>query len=158
MVNRKNSTVGDAEGPFEDDFTEVDKFDNTGTERQPRLTDDNLKEEPAANVAIVKTCPACNGTGAVAETVIGGKVDKWKNCPMCGATGTNPGNTEPNRCKECNNSRTVVESFVDGKPTKWKNCPSCNANGEYGSRVNDKGEVVNNGTDTNNNNVPDKNE
>lgn len=75
-------------------------------------------------------CPACNGTGAVPENVLAGKVDKWKDCPMCMASGTNPLNTnDPNKCKDCNGSGQTVESFVDGKPVTYKTCATCKGSG-----------------------------
>lgn len=102
----------------------VNRADRERLEREAeekRLAD--LEEAKVPSSTTTK-CGACNGTGSVPENLIGDKVDKWKDCPACGATGFMP-TDDPNRCKECNGARRIPTSFVDGKPVTFGPCPAC---------------------------------
>ena len=48
-------------------------------------------------------CKTCNGTGAVAENIVAGKIDKYMDCPDCV------------KCPECTN----------GKLANGADCPTC---------------------------------
>lgn len=87
---------------------------------------------PQDTATIVK-CPACNGTGSVPENLIDGKVDKWKNCPMCNAKGLFKKETDVVAdqyvCPECNGSGKTVDTAVEGVPETLKTCATCNGSG-----------------------------
>jgi DnaJ-class molecular chaperone len=92
------------------------------------------KDEVEEVVEEVKadSCPACNGTGSVPAVVAeDNKVEKWKNCPMCGAKGISPAefSLPADACKQCNGSGQVPENFVNGKIISTKECASCKGTG-----------------------------
>lgn len=127
MVNKRKDT-------FDDDFTEdLKEPDKVFKDADALANDESGVDTAKVNVSPVVVCPACNGTGSVPENVLNGKVDKWKNCPMCGASGTAPKvvdeNVDPYRCTECNGSGKIADTFVDGTPDTYKTCPTCDGKG-----------------------------
>lgn len=103
------------------------------TERNDRNNAD-MNVAGDATVATGEKCQACNGTGAVVSELKDGRVEKWKNCPMCGAKGINPvrRNLPVGACDECNGTGKVPESFVNGKLISTKDCVKCKGTGTMG--------------------------
>lgn len=102
------------------------------TDRNDRNNADmDVAGDATTTVGTGEKCPACNGTGAVVSELKDGRVEKWKNCPMCGAKGINPvrRNLNPEDCEECNGTGKVPENFIDGKVTSTKSCVRCKGTG-----------------------------